>query len=147
MYGEEDDDRLYGGSEDDLLYGGNGDDELFGRAGDDLLFGGKGSDPLSGGTGQDRADYSTDDDGTATHGVFVNLSGSEQTSYLGTTGPRSLSAYSPIVEPIEAGGIQIRIRIFDDQAAAVGWPKSAASVGRRHRRTAKPVVPAPSAAS
>ena len=41
------------------------------------------------------------------------------------------------------GGTVIRQRVTD----AVGWPKSAASAGRRQRRMARPMVPEPSAAS
>jgi hypothetical protein len=42
-----------------------------------------------------------------------------------------------------AGSAVTRQRVTD----AVGWPKSAASAGRRQRRMARPIVPEPSAAS
>ncbi|MFK0692768.1 calcium-binding protein, partial [Mesorhizobium sp. IMUNJ 23033] len=48
---------------------------------------GAGSDFVDGGDGGDAIDYSRDNDGTASHGVFVNLSDAEQTSFLGTAGP------------------------------------------------------------
>ncbi|WP_192357609.1 beta strand repeat-containing protein [Mesorhizobium mediterraneum] len=50
---------------------------------------GAGSDFVDGGDGEDMIDYSRDNDGTTSHGVFVNLSGTTQTSFLGTVGPHS----------------------------------------------------------
>ncbi|WP_210285172.1 beta strand repeat-containing protein [Mesorhizobium neociceri] len=50
---------------------------------------GAGDDFVDGGGGEDMIDYSRDNDGTASHGVFVNLSGTTQTSFLGTAGPHS----------------------------------------------------------
>nr|WP_245454889.1 cadherin domain-containing protein [Mesorhizobium sp. M3A.F.Ca.ET.080.04.2.1] len=51
---------------------------------------GAGADYVDGGAGEDMIDYKYDNDGgTATHGVFVNLSGTTQTSFLGSAGPHS----------------------------------------------------------
>ncbi|RWA57797.1 MAG: calcium-binding protein, partial [Mesorhizobium sp.] len=51
---------------------------------------GAGSDYVDGGAGTDQIDYKYDNnDGTVTHGAFVNLSGTAQTSFLGTAGPHS----------------------------------------------------------
>ncbi|MFK0693189.1 beta strand repeat-containing protein, partial [Mesorhizobium sp. IMUNJ 23033] len=50
---------------------------------------GAGGDVVDGGDGKDMIDYSRDNDGTASHGAFVNLSGTTQTSFLGTAGPHS----------------------------------------------------------
>ncbi|RWA57771.1 MAG: calcium-binding protein, partial [Mesorhizobium sp.] len=65
----------------DTVYGGDQDLNQFQM--------GAGSDYVDGGAGGDAIDYSRDNDGTASHGVFVNLSGTTQTSFLGTAGPHS----------------------------------------------------------
>lgn len=66
----------------DTVFGGNQDFSQFQL--------GAGSDFVDGGAGTDQIDYRYDNDGgSATHGVFVNLSNTVKTSFLGTTGPNS----------------------------------------------------------
>lgn len=73
----------------DVIYGGNHANTIEAGAGDDLLIGGLDNDVLDGGDGVDTVDYSFDDNGTATHGALVNLSGQTFTTTMGTVGPRS----------------------------------------------------------
>ncbi|MBY3259867.1 hypothetical protein HFO09_09015 [Rhizobium laguerreae] len=72
----------------DVIYGDDADNQFELGAGDDVVDGGEGSDTVN---------YRFNDDGTATHGALVNLSGQTFTTPLGTVGPRSaLDLYGDI---------------------------------------------------
>lgn len=64
-------------------------DTVYGDANDNQFELGKGADFVDGGDGSDTVNYKYDDDGTATHGALVNLSGQTFTTPMGTVGPRS----------------------------------------------------------
>ncbi|MFB2604876.1 hypothetical protein ACE04B_23280, partial [Rhizobium phaseoli] len=65
------------------------DDVIYGNANANQFELGAGNDFVDGGAGDDTVNYSFDDDGSATHGALVNLSGQTFTTPLGTVGPRS----------------------------------------------------------
>ncbi len=73
----------------------------------------RGDDFVDGGDGHDFVGYNLENDGSATHGVFVNFSNETKTSQLGTVGPHSaIDIYGGIDTLIsieEAGGSE-----FDD---------------------------------
>ncbi|RFB93271.1 hypothetical protein B5K08_13385 [Rhizobium leguminosarum bv. trifolii] len=65
------------------------DDVIYGNANANQFELGAGNDFVDGGAGDDTVNYSFDDDGSATHGALLNLSGQTFTTPLGTVGPRS----------------------------------------------------------
>ena len=64
-------------------------DRIYGNTGSNMFELGAGDDFADGGDGFDTIDYSRDDDGTASHGALVNLSGQSFTTDFGSIGPRS----------------------------------------------------------